>query len=173
MSEIAVATNCGEIIRSPQPLPNKMTKLNNICYACMVVTVVGFFGGFAIAGICALAIAYTIWHCALGWHRGQLRVRQFALNKDIDMDTLFNTMQPIFISKYNLDVTRKENIMTVCYNKHLFDISLEDGQTFSIWWHMSAGKAFMSFNNYKSYKRILAGMGIIAYEIQKAFGVVS
>lgn len=52
-------------------------------------------------------------------------------------------------------------------------VNLEEDGTFVIWWRMSVAKAFLSTRYYPIYKNVIAVMGIIAYEVQQAFSVIT
>lgn len=85
---------------------------------------------------------------------------------------MFDKLQPILISKYNMMVEKdKEGRTVVSHNGCMYDIIINNDATFSIWWRKSIAGAMLEIMKYKTYKKVLAAMGIIGYEIQNAFEI--
>lgn len=66
---------------------------------------------------------------------------------------------------------REDGVLALTFRGYTYDILLEDDDTFCVWWRMSMGKAFAPRSKYKQYREMLAAMGIIVYEIQRAYNV--
>ena len=97
---------------------------------------------------------------------------KFLFVPNVDNDQLFQTMQKTFLTQYNMMVERLDNgVMSLTFKNYIYDVHIQEDDTFIIWRRMELKKAFISFNKYKIYKHALEAMGIIAYEIQKAFNV--
>lgn len=171
--KVEISNDKAMIVRSPEPLPNEMLKIKKlyiVCFLCIIVGIV--FQVLLAVGILGLMIVYTIDDHVVKVKRKVLRTIKFQLAEGIDNDNIFQTTQSIFISKYKMLVEKDEQgNMVLSHDNHLYDIIMNDDNTFTIWWRMSVGKAFLSFNKYKSYRKILASMGIIAYEIQNAYHI--
>lgn len=51
----------------------------------------------------------------------------------------------------------------------MYDVIFNEDNSFTVYWHQSALKAFLSQGYYISiYKKAVVAMGIIAYHVQKA-----
>ena len=125
-------------------------------------------------GLLGLLIVYPVDTSIVDHKRDRLRRKKFKLVADVDDESLFITMQATFSSKYGMLVEKREDgVMSLSYNGYIYDVLLQPDNTFVIWWRLGLQKALMPKNKYKSYRQILAAMGIIAYEIQKAFNVNS
>ena len=117
-------------------------------------------------------VVYCIDVSVVDHKRDRLRRFKFKFSENIDYENMFLTVQPIFFSKYNMLVERREDgVLMLTHNGYTYDILLEDDATFTIWWRMSGASAFVPKNKYKSYRQILASMGVIAFEIQKAYNI--
>ncbi len=168
-----VSSGKAMIIKSPEPLPNEMLKFKRLYIVCLVCIVMGLlFETLLAVGILGLMLVYIIDYHMVKIKRKVLRTIKFQFVEGVGNDDIFITVQPVFTSKYNILVEKnEEGSMMLTHNNHIYDILINDDNTFTIWWRMSLGKAFLSFNKYKSYRRILASMGIIAYEIQNAYHI--
>lgn len=168
-----VTKEAAMVVKSPEPLENEMLKLKKLYIVCLVSIAVGmFFPPLLAIGILALILLYSIDYRMVKYKRKVLRYCKFKFIENIDNEDMFTTMQPIFISKYKMLVEKGDGgIMTLTHDDYMYDINIEDDSTFTIWWRMSLGKAFLPQSQYKSYRKILASMGIISYEIQNAYHI--
>ena len=156
------------VIKSPEPLPNEMQKIKKL----YLVGLLCIIPPLTPIGILGLLILYILDDKMVKVKRKCLRQCKFKFTENINYENLFLTMQPIFVGKYNMLVEKREDgVMMITHNEHIYDIFIQDDNTFTIWWRMSLGKAFLSFGDYNSYRKILASMGIISYEIQKAYNI--
>lgn len=161
------------ILKSSEPLPNEMLKIKKIYIIFIICIVLGIFidSLFAI-GLLGLMVWYTVDYHIVKVKRKVLRYMKFKLVEGVDNENMFTTMQPIFTGKYNMLVEKNGNgVMVVNNGDYSYGIIIGDDDTFSILWSISVGKALLPMNKYKSYRKILASMGIIAYEIQNAYHV--
>lgn len=161
-------------LKSSEPLPDEMKGFKKLYWVCLGCFVLGILITplFAI-GALAFMVVYCVDVSIVNFKRSMLRLVKFKLHDGIDNDMMFETMQSVLISKYAMQIERTNGVMTVVHSGHMYDVLIEEDGTFRIWWRFGMAKAFVPKNKYKSYKTILADMGIIAYEIQNAFGITA
>lgn len=167
--------NTSLILTSSNPLPNKLVKLKRLYWACLGLICLGVFADLLLAvGIIAILVLYVVDYYATTLYRGRLRTLVFKYNDAVSQDELFAQLQSVLISKYKGAFLLERNAdgeIVLNYDGHIYDIHIQGDQTFTIWWRKSLAKAMFSLSDYKSYKKILAAYGIIAYEIQQISGV--
>lgn len=164
------------VVTAPTPLPNKVLKLRKLYTICLVCMVAGILITPLLAiGFLGLFVSYIINHFAVERMRDRLRVMKFQFVNGVGNENLMATMHPIFAGKYgNMLVEQRDGgEVSIRHNDHIYDIQIQEDDSFIIWWRMSLGNAFFRVNEYKSYLKILSSMGIIAYEIQNAYGIQS
>lgn len=164
-----------EIVYDSAPLPDEYSDRAKKCYlicgiCCLIGVVITPL--LAIGGI-GFIFCYAFLQESLGWKRDDLRRKKFKFVENMDNDRLFAAIQPVLISKYGMELEHgKENIVVIHHNKIIYDIHINGDNTFTIWWRMSAARAFFAPDRRKKeYAQIRAAMGIIAFEIQRAFGI--
>lgn len=162
------------VVTAPTPLPNKalkVRKLYTICFVCMVPGIL--FQPLLGIGFLGLPISYIINYFVVDRVRGRLRSMKFQFVNGVSNENLMATMHPIFAGKYgNMLVEQLDSgEVSIRHNDHIYDIQIQEDDSFIIWWRMSVGNALFRVNDYKSYLKILSSMGIIAYEIQNAYGI--
>lgn len=171
-------TSQARIVTSPEPLPDEVKKFRKLYILVPLCLIIGlikgdFTGWIAIAAFILLCLVCLIDTYADHKVR-RLRRMKFQLAAGVTSDEFFTKLQPVFIAKYNWSVERGDNgELTVLDKKYKYDINLEEDGTFVIWWRMSVAKAFLSTRHYPIYKNAIAAMGIIAYEVQQAFPVIT
>lgn len=168
-----VSMNKAVVVKSSEPLPNGMKKIKRLYIVCLLCIAVGLlFQPLLGVGILGMMIVYIIDYHVVKVKRKVLRNIKFKFTEGIDNENIFQTMQPIFVSKYKMLVEKGDvGNMMLTHDNYIYDIIINDDNTFTIWWRMSVGKAFLSLSKYKSYRQILASMGIIAFEIQNAYHI--
>ncbi|MGN1317682.1 MAG: hypothetical protein ACI4VF_01605 [Lachnospirales bacterium] len=161
------------ILTSPEPLPNEMLTIRKGYWVCLGLCAVGVLIPYALLfGMMGFVIVYGVDVSVVDHKVNRLRRFKFKISRNANNENLLETMQPIFVSKYNLIVERKQDgVMSIVINGYIYDVHIENDCTFTIWWRMSGGKAMISFNKYKIYRYVLSAMGIIAFEIQKNMGI--
>ncbi|MBQ8333840.1 MAG: hypothetical protein IJX93_08710 [Clostridia bacterium] len=157
-------------LTSSEPLPNRMLKIRKLFWLCLACTVLGlfipFFMGVGILGFC---IVYIIHNLALTVCRNQLRDMKF-LYGDLTADELFVQLQSVLLAQYQGAVLIErdaERKIVFTFDGYIYDLHLYENHTFSLWWRMSAGKAFLSLDDYKGYRKLLTAYGILGYHIQQ------
>lgn len=167
-------TSKARILKSSEPIKNEMLGIKKMYLACMIVIVLGCVIPILIlVGVAGLGIVYCIDKDMTSRKMQRLRAFKFKFAEGISDEQLFQKMQSVFITKYNMLVEKREDgVLMLTYDGYTYDVILNEDNTFIIWWRMELNKALFSNNNYKSYRKILAAMGIIAFEIQQAFNIV-
>lgn len=166
-------TSKARLVVSSEPLPNEMLKIKKLYWVCLFAILIGLvFTPLLAIGIMGAMLLYCIDDIVVKNKLDRLRRAKFKFVSGVGNDEVFQTMQPILVSKYSMLVEKGEyETISLTFQGYTYDLLLEEDDTFCIWWHMSLGKALVPRNKYKQYRQILAAMGIIAYEIQKAFNV--
>lgn len=155
------------VLNSPEPLPNEMKKIRKLYYICWICFGIGIFSDFFLGvGLLALMVIYAIEASIVDHKRDRLRRFKFKIDSDITNDEIFSSMQPVLVKKYGMLVEKNPNgVVSVTHDNHTYDILLQEDGTFILWW--TTGKIYLI--KYPSYRRILAAMGMIAYEVQQQF----
>ena len=161
------------VVTSPEPLPDEMKKYNKLYFVCILCCLGGIlYEPLLGVGILGFLAVYCFFTGLCDHKNNKLRLAKFQFVPNINDEELFIKSQPVFISKYNWSVEKNNaGSMVVKYKKYSFDISINEDNTFGIWWRIPGAKALIPIGNYKLYKEIIAAMGIIAYEIQNVYGI--
>lgn len=185
-SENSVKNNCSndnkihkeneiaEIVTSPEPLKNEMLPIRQVYYIFGICIIIGIFVRFfAGIGFLGAMVWYIIDHSITNHKLLGLRKKKFKILSDATLSEIFNKIQAPIISKYgnNFMLEIEDERIIVSYGSYLYDITLNDDDTFSIWWRKTITRAFFSLSDYKDYRNVLVAMGIIAYEIQHAYDI--
>ncbi|MGN0298944.1 MAG: hypothetical protein ACI4C1_07185 [Lachnospiraceae bacterium] len=177
-----IDTSTPIILKTAEPLKNEMLGIKKGYWLFLVVCFLSswFSETIVFIGILALLVLFIVdYRLILPVKLDKLREMKFQFVQGVNNDELFEMMQPILSAKYGMLVERDENgNMVLTFQGYLYDVLIHENATFRIWWRMSLGKAFLStglgaLTSYKEYRHFLAAMGIIGYEIQKAFHVTS
>jgi hypothetical protein len=123
--------------------------------------------------ICMLICGAAYCGCALYvWHRrNMLRLMKFKFRGGVDNDMMFETMRPILRNKYAMQIEKSDGVMTVVHEEFMYDVLIEQDETFRISWRQVIPRPSALRNKYRAYKLNVADMVIVAHEIQTAFGV--
>lgn len=159
---------------SPASLEDKIKPVRKVYWVCLGLLGIGIVIRIAliIAVIVALFV-YGLCKDMVDYQLDKVRKMKFKFLPGVGAYQMFITMQPIFIAKYNLLVEKgKEGRMILHSNGYMYDVVVNDDATFSIVWHMSVGKALTPKRKYMAYRQVIAAMGFISYEIQRAFGII-
>lgn len=167
----------GTILFSPQPLEDKLAGIHKVVWTIIIVQWVvltvalfsygGFFWGIAI-GLAIKRIEVNN-YVAL---TDALRREKFQFVGGVSNEQLFTDMNGIFSGKYNYTVEiNKKGLVEISDGSMRYEITIEEDNSFTIWYSMPIKKVLLSFNDYGDYKKIIAAMGIIGYEIQRRYGV--
>lgn len=130
---------------------------------------------FCSVGLGVICLLLTFGFCCFAedFHRDKMRRMKFKFVPPINLDEIYNKLQPVLVSKYGneMEFDREGDTLCVKYKSVIYDINLHDDGTFSLWWRKSIAGAIFSFNEGKLYNKIRTGTAIIAYELQQQFGI--
>lgn len=162
------------ILKSSQPLENSVKKWRKLYWITLVLLVIGcFVKSFLAYALLYLMVCYILNYYVIRIKRRNLRNLEFKFKPGITYDDIFPKLQPALLSNYGSSFMVERDSdggITISYDGLIYDLILEEDY-FRIHWRMSLGKAIFSINEYKPYRKILIAMGIIGYEIQKAFEI--
>ncbi len=158
------------ILNSSEPLPNRMLKIRKLYWLCLVCTLLGaIYQPLLGIGIMGFLLVYCIHEFVLKVRTAALRDMRFKYGGLPDKE-LFTALQPVLLTQYQgailMERNEKQEVFFT-FDGHMYDLILHDDNTFSLWWRMGMAKAIFSLNDYKSYRKLLVGYGILAYHIQK------
>ncbi len=165
-SDKTISTNPDALVlKSAAPLPDKFDWIKWMYFVALLPAVVS-------PGICILSVPIVIIiHTYLSdYHRKKIRKQRFKFVSPITADEIFNKLEPALVKRWNTKVAfdREGDTISVEFEKIIYDINLMEDGTFCIWWRLSLARAF--FSN-AGYKQVRTATGVIAYELQQAFGV--
>ena len=130
---------------------------------------------FCSVGLGVICLLLTFGFCCFAedFHRDKMRRMKFKFVTPINLDEIYNKLQPVLVSKYGneMEFDREGDTLCVKYKSVIYDINLHDDGTFSLWWRKSIAGAIFSFNEGKLYNKIRTGTAIIAYELQQQFDI--
>lgn len=163
-------TSQARLLKTSEPLPNEVAKIKKWYKIMLVATFAGaVVPPMLVLGPFGLLIVYCFERNMIQRKMDKLRKAKFKSIPGADNEQIFMGIQASLTSKYNMLVERgTDGEVVISHNNLIYDILLNDDSTFCVWWRMSLGRAFTSSQNYKMYCRVLADMGMIAYEVQKA-----
>jgi len=94
-------TSMARRLRSSEPLSDEVAKLRKLyiigLISCIIILPIGIF---------VLMIVYCINSAVTDHKRDRLRAKKFKFREDINFDTLFETMQPVLIKKYGMQIEK-------------------------------------------------------------------
>lgn len=168
------------VLCSSEPLPNELEKLKRVYIIFAVCLVVGFiFGIQFLITIGAMGLAlWFMFDCM--WSKTkllELRNERFRFVSGVSSEELFEKLQSALISRYGASMriekygVGSEGVVGVTYDNIIYEIYINKDSTFRIRWGKSLGRAMAPSVSYSDYKKAIIAMGMIGYEIQKAFGV--
>ena len=165
--------NTAITLTSSEPFTNKMLKIRKLYWICLACTLLGtVIQPLMGIGILGFIVVYLIHEILLKFRTDELRNMKFCCGS-MTADDLFSKLQTVLLAQYQGEVMMERNEKQQIYftfDGHIYDLILHDDRTFSLWWRMSAGKALLSMNEYKSYRKLLVGYGVLAYPIQQCSG---
>lgn len=153
------------ILKSSAPLPDKFDWIKWAYFVALLPIVIS-------PGICIITLpVVVIAHSYLSdYHRKKIRKMRFQFVSPINADEIYKRLEPVLTKKWGdkVEFDREGDTITVKFNKIMYDINIQEDGTFCIWWRLSLARAF--FSN-AGYKQIRTTTSVIAYELQKQFGV--
>lgn len=154
------------VLKSSAPISTKNAWAKWAYIISLLLTPVG-------AGVLGLIFTFIIEHFIMSSHRDKMRRMKFQFVKPVTADDIYNKLQPALNQKLGnkVEFDRDDETVSVRYNSIIYDINLQEDGTFCVWWRKSLGGAIFSWNEWKLYKKIRTGTALVAYELQKQFGV--
>ena len=155
------------VLQSAAPIS---TKTGWCKWGYIISLVLIAFGGIGILGLIGV---FMVEHFIMGFHRDKMRRLKFKFVDGVSADEIYNKLQPELVKKYGdkIQFDRDGGTISVNYNSIIYDINLQDDNTFCIWWRKNLANAFFSWNEWKEYKKIRTGTALVAYELQRAFEI--
>lgn len=142
-----------------------------VCIIAIIITV-SINPYLSIIEIFFAALLIYVHHIILIHKTEKLRTIKFKSIKYVDIKVLFKELEPVLKETYNIHVNVEKHInVLILYEGLVFNVVFNDDETFCIKWLPLSLKSISDINKYKHYKTIVSGMRIIAYEIQKYFGL--
>lgn len=163
------------VLMSPAPLKDKLKTLKKFYWGFPIILLMSIRmeGAWALA-LFYLMLIYTIDYVVSGVRISGLRDIQFAYDSSVGYNELLEKLIPVMLKKYGMTVECAENGMPmVKYQDISYSVLIRENNTFSIWWQLSLGGAIFKSRRYKTYKKNITMMGILAYEIQSLLGINS
>ena len=156
------------LLKSAAPLPRKAAWIK-WGYIISLIAAAVTLG----VGLLFLLLFFAMDNLVISSQKGKIRRLKFKFRGSITPDDIFARLQPALMSKYGNTISfdREGNSLSVEYDSIIYDINLNDDNTFSIWWRKSLAGAIFSFNEFKLYKKIRIGTPMIAYELQRQFNI--
>lgn len=156
------------LLKSAAPLPRKASWIK---WGYIFSLIAGAVSGGI--GLILLPIFYAMDHFVIDHQKAKIRRLKFKFRGSITPDDIFARLQPALMSKYGNTISfdREGISLSIEYDSVIYDINLNDDNTFSIWWRKSLAGAIFSFNEFKLYKKIRIGTPMIAYELQRQFNI--
>lgn len=97
-----------------------------------------------------------------------LRSKQYHCDTKLPYDQLIQKLQPILLPMGMTIEKNKNGQPVISYDKMMFDVSYNENDTFSIWWHESVGRALLRDRQYiPEYRTSCVAYGIIGYYVQQ------
>ena len=154
------------VLQSSAPIPSKTGWTRWGYIISLLLTPVG-------AGVIGLILVFIIDHFQMSFHRDKMRSLKFQFVTPVNSDEIYNKLQPALSQKLGnkVEFDREGDKISVHYNSIIYDINLQEDGTFCIWWRKTLSGAIFSWNEWKLYKKIRTGTALIAYELQKQFGI--
>lgn len=153
------------VLRSAAPLPDKFDWIKWAYFVALLPTVISPF-----ISIVALTFVLIIHTSISDHHKKKLRKMRFQFVSPVTADEVYNKLEPALLRRWGdkVEFERVDDTISVKYEKIIYDVNLHEDGTFGVWWRLSLARAFFSD---AGYKRLRTAMGVIAYELQKQFGV--
>ena len=167
----------GIVLESDAPIPNReITWQFQGWVVCIIVAVISVALSKIVAEGFILLIGVSIF--GLNWvndkhtesiksHMYEMTETKYKFVYGVNYGDLYNKISPVLAAKYGSEMQfdRRDDAFLVKYKKFPFEVILQEDGTFVI----SFGTLWMAESTW--YKRARTATAIIAYEIQKQFGV--
>lgn len=155
------------VLKSSAPISSTSTWAK---WAYLISLLLVVAGGIGVIGLIG---TFIVEHYKMSFHRDRIRNMKFKFVDTASPDDIYNKIQTLKTQYGNkLSFDRNGDTISVKYDSVIYDINVNDDATFCIWWRKSLAGAIFSWNNWKFYRKIRTFTPVIAYELQKQFGVI-
>lgn len=166
------------ILQRPEPLSDGGKSLSIIyIIATICGLILGIIFEVAVGGYWGLFIlGFTVFGFLIGWGIKNKIVKYkclylerliFHRNNVIPYSELWNRLIPIFTSMNIRMSVNQDGSICVPYNGVMYDIILNNDNSFRIRWRQTFGQSLLRWNYYiPLYKKVVVDMGMIAFHVQ-------
>lgn len=171
------------VLESPQPLENGGKGQNKVYFIAtgigalvgiliLIFNGVGFGMGYLLIGVMfgvmGLLIGWGIKNKIVKYKCSVLERMRFLADEKLSTQELYQRLLPISNSLQLQMFQNEEGNLSFFYKGLYYDIIFNEDNSFSIRWHRSLVRAIASRGYFLSvYKKILTGMGLIGYYVQR------
>lgn len=156
---------------SAAPLDDGGRKYNKIyVMSAIVVGIIGIItgDGVILSVLAGIAMGWFIKMLILAYKGRNLRNLKFDLDYPISTNKLVAQLVSVLTPLGMVVEVNVDGSPVVTYKGKIYDIILNEEQTFQIWWRKSMASAMFSLEGEISrYRKIVVAMGIIAYQVQQ------
>ena len=166
---------------APVPVHNKLKYIGTtfkFLFTALAICVLFSFQAISRLLFFGISIFWVYSAMVVRYKTNTLTLR-FKIVPNLDKQEFYYKIQQILSTKHGMFVDINENgLISVIYNGISYNIFLKEEGIFRMTWNYSSiagvlGIIFFGFVSvrYSRYKKLLSSMGVIAYEIQDAYGI--
>ena len=164
------------LLTSPAPLDDGGRRYNGIYAASIAILAVlcaasdGSFEAAVLGALIGAFLGYVIKACIVEAKWYKLRDIKFAMPAPVPKEMLISRLTETLTPMGMMVEASMEGTPVITYQNVIYDVSLQEDQTFIIWWRKSLVRAFISIHVFTvilNYRKAVVAMGIIGYQIQK------
>ena len=162
-------------LTSPAPLDDGGRKYNIIYLAAAGICGIaglatGGFSGLILGVVVGLFIGFVIKASVIKFKWYGLREMKFAMGHPVEKNLMFQRLVEKLTPMGMVVELHTDGTPVITYQSVIYEISLNEDQTFTIWWRKSLARAIFSidlFTIIPNYRKAVVAMGMIAYYIQQ------
>lgn len=166
------------VLSSPGPLDDGGRKFNIAYPACIVVLCLIFCvdsginsSNLAIGVLCGAAAGWFVKWAILNFKVGGYRTMKFQIDNKLPYDILIQRLIPVLVPMGMTVEKDSDGSPVITFKGMIYDLQYsEDPNTFTLWWRYSIIRALATGKGVTigGYRKIVTGMGIIAYYVQQS-----
>ncbi len=162
-------------LTSPAPLDDGGRKYNIIYLAAAGICGIaglatGGFSGLILGVVVGLFIGFVIKASVIKFKWYGLREMKFAMGHPVEKNLMFQRLVEKLTLMGMVVELHTDGTPVITYQSVIYEISLNEDQTFTIWWRKSLARVIFSidlFTIIPNYRKAVVAMGMIAYYIQQ------
>ncbi len=162
-------------VSSPAPIDDGGRKYNVITLVAAAIgavigLVAGGTGGLAICALMGAVLGYITEATIVKVKWYGLREMKFGMGHTVEKAALFQRLVQELTPMGMTVEMNTDGTPVLTYQTLIYEINLNEDQTFTIWWRKSLARAFFSIDILTvipNYRKAVVAMGIIAYHIQQ------